>query len=247
MIKPKEIIILGGGFSIQEGIEKGLYEKIKNKCTIGLNFSYRWFDSTFLCIVDGSAYELSLKNSKEKFKNLPLIVTKRSHRIVSNKLSNTLIMNYSSNKYYRDLDENKMIYSNHLVGLFALTIAIHLLNEEGTKIMLLGFDGGSPTGKKDKQGRYLTHYYQGQFEHRGVGKIKYYEAKDRLDKLFGVYKDESSVKIYNVCPTSLVPTFEKIDYDRFFEMIEGTEDYNQEELREYITSKLRPLRWKKKK
>ena len=38
--KPSQLIILGGGTSIKEGIEKGLWDKIKNRFVIGTNYSF---------------------------------------------------------------------------------------------------------------------------------------------------------------------------------------------------------------
>ena len=39
----KQIIIVGGGTSIKEGISKGLWSKLDNKYTFGLNYSYKYF------------------------------------------------------------------------------------------------------------------------------------------------------------------------------------------------------------
>jgi len=48
----KEIIIIGGGPSISEGIELGLKEKIQNKCSLGTNDCNRHFDLTAWCVTD---------------------------------------------------------------------------------------------------------------------------------------------------------------------------------------------------
>jgi hypothetical protein len=45
---PNELIIIGGGASIQEGIALNLKGRIKNKFVIALNFAYRHFDHTLL-------------------------------------------------------------------------------------------------------------------------------------------------------------------------------------------------------
>ena len=43
MKKSNQLIIIGGGASIEEGISKNLWEKIKNKFVIGINYSYHHF------------------------------------------------------------------------------------------------------------------------------------------------------------------------------------------------------------
>ena len=55
-IKPKQLIIIGGGTSIKEGIKKGLWKRLRGKWTIGINYAYRYFDSTMLCFCDSKFY-----------------------------------------------------------------------------------------------------------------------------------------------------------------------------------------------
>ena len=84
----------------------------------------------------------------------------------------------------------------------------------------------------------MTHFYQGQVQHRGIGKTSWYDSKDRALKDFGVYANEHKVKIYNVSPNSKISTFEKIDYDTFFSKLD-TNLYDQNALREWIKYELR--------
>ena len=114
--------------------------------------------------------------------------------------------------------------------------------------------GPGAHGRAYDNGKAITHFYQhdqNSPEHRGIGKINWYEATE-IDKLtkrrmtraeveFGVYKDESKVKIYNVSPDSRIPTFPKINYDQFFSML-NDQEYNQGVLRKEVNDKVLKLK-----
>ncbi len=51
-MKPNQLIILGGGRSILQGIPLGLWDKLQGKFTCSLNFSSQEFLTTYLCFVD---------------------------------------------------------------------------------------------------------------------------------------------------------------------------------------------------
>lgn len=233
-------IIIGGGHSIKEGFSYGLPEILKNKFTIGCNWSFNHFPNcTFYSYVDkGSFFEKAGKNTLEK---LPLIVCKDWG---INHLPNTIPLPTSS-MYHRELyppkpyPQNKGVYCAKLVGLFALTLAIYLL-QEGT-IYLLGYDGGSVlNGQKDQKNKIITHYYQeeGKIKHGGIGRVNWYNHKDRLIREFAPYQHEKRVKIYNVSPNSNIKTFDKIGWEEFREKMGAISESNQEMLREEIKKKL---------
>ncbi len=247
----KQLIIIGGGTSIKEGIFKGLWDKLEGKFTFGLNYSYNFFNaSTAQLWVDKQFYS----QHHQELDQLPLILCKYHSRMECHKCeghrnkescencNNIRIFSKPSNSlvfkcvphYSRDLKDG--IYRSSLVGIFALSIGIYLL-DEGDEIFLLGYDFGNLDNKKDDKGKFLTHFYQEELDHRGIGKISWYSSKNRAKDTFGVYKDENKVKIYNVSLNSKINTFEKIDYDSFFNKLDKI-NYNQEELREYIKNKL---------
>jgi len=245
MEKIKQLIIIGGGTSISEGIEKRLWERIESCFVIGLNYSFRYFKNpTIQCFVDIDFY----KEQKKNLKYLPLIIGK--HHTQMPKLDNTISLNCGT-KYYRDL--NPTIYKSSLCGLFALSLGIYLLDEG--EIFLLGADYGEKRKGKyeehakskefmrknvvyDAKGRALTHFYQDDFVHKGSGKISYYNMKDRAEKDYGVYKEEKKVKIFNVSLISKIPSsiFPKISYDEFFKKLDNN-ICDQDELREEIKKK----------
>lgn len=243
---PKQIVIIGGGSSIKEGLTKDLWKKLENKFIIGLNYSYNYFkDPTIQCYVDRDFY----KDNIEKMSHLPLIIG-NTHKGL--KLDpNTITINTCA-EYKRDL--NPGCYKASLGGLFALSLAIYLL--DGGTIFLLGYDWGGkrkiasdkPLMTKfdiqnayirDKQGRKLTHFYQGEIKHRGIGKTNYFENYKQARKDFKPYKAEKKCKIYNVSPDSQIPSdiFPKINYDEFLKMLD-TETYDQSLIRQRILNKL---------
>lgn len=243
MDKIKQLIIIGGGASIQDGIDRGLWEKLQGKFTIGLNFCYRYFTPTVLSYVDYIFYDIgdynfSQNQQKEhvnKLSTLPLIVGKYHAKL--KKLDNTIMLKTNENVWYRDIRLG--CYSSRLAGLFALSLGIYLLNEG--EIYLVGFDGGSISDKVDNKNRKITHFYN-DIEHRGTGKCDYYNGKSKkgkkfIDRDFEPYLQETKCHIYNVSLKSKITTFPKLNYSGFFYKLDD-KIYNQEELRENIRRKL---------
>ena len=112
-LTPKQCIIIGAGASLKEGIDEGLWDKLKGKFTIGLNYSYNFFDSSILCYVDNPFYKEESK--KEKFQDLPLIIGKEYPQLKM--LPNTITLKTNDNKYYRDVKLG--CYKSNLCGIFA--------------------------------------------------------------------------------------------------------------------------------
>ena len=222
MEKPKQLFIIGGGSSIKQALPQ-LWDKLKNKFVIGVNYSYHHFPNpTFQVWLDKKCYELN----KEAYDKLPLLITKPKPNLPSN-----TIQLKTNTGYHRDV--RKGVYKGSLSGIYTLSLAIYLLDVG--EIFLLGYDFCGMG--KDKKGRAKTHYYE-DIEHRGRGKINYYGTQGRGKKDFDVYKKEKKIKIYNVSLNSKIPTFEKIDYNTFFKKLDKN-TYNQEELRKYIQEKLK--------
>jgi len=258
MGKIKRCVIVGGGNSIQEGIEKGLWKKLENEVTFGVNEAFKFFHPTAITFVDWTFY----KCRWEHMLNYPLVIGKfdpaigfwyrgkGGHKYQKCPKEDTLEMIKGSGKYFGKESIKKGIYSGVLAGLFTTTLAIGLGFDE---IYLLGFDMDQKDGK--------THFYQnmndvGDFigennEHRtGVGfnvsgdfnTGVFNNNDDYIQKFWTPYLEDSDIKIYNVSMSSRIRTFEKIDYDNFFKRIENNEKIDQAQIREEIRNKIKEQR-----
>jgi hypothetical protein len=235
MKKPNEVIILGGGMSIREGISLGLVEQLKNKCVLACNYSFLHFPHTTLVFTDSQFYSPSAKNIKEgkypdlreELKKEPMILCghKNDGLTKENVYPNTRLLNLSSTYHGSQGNEkgfyNGINFPGGLCGLVAMSIAACLLQERGS-IFLLGFDF-STSGP--------THYYT-DIKHRGQGKTKAFENANPK-QLFSPYEKSITLDIYNVSPKSNIPNFLKIDYPTFFKML-SPEIEDQNELRRYF-------------
>ena len=234
----RECIIVGGGLSIQDGLNQGLQPLLANKFTILTNYSYKDFLGTFLVYSDREFYvpdyaknyvdETVIRHPDiyEDLKKLPLIVGINENGIEEFKLNNTILLDKS--------------YRANLTGILALKLAEKLMSE-GT-IYLLGFDWNRRIGLPERDPNYnpksnlQIHYYpKEKINHRGQGLIGYYEGHNP-DKELSKYLKEG-IKIYNVSPKSNINCFEKISYEQMFTLL-SKKTYNQEELRNQIRSVL---------
>lgn len=250
-IKPKNLIIIGGGSSIRKGLSMMLWDRIKGCFTIGLNYNYRHFPhATFYSWVDNDFY----KKERENLAKLPLLIGCQHPEVEKIKLPNTITLPATS-KYDPTLKTG--VFKKALVGLFALSIGCYLMRDiENSAIYCLGFDFGearnynlpfkqrnkqlSPQIIKDEKGKPCTHYYQGEINHRGIGKTSFYSDIKKQKEIFQPYIDKQSVHIYNVSPNSKINQFPKITYEQFFEMLDKS-TYNQEELRQWAKKELKKI------
>ena len=227
----KEIIIIGGGSSINEGLALNLKEKIKDKYVLTLNFAFNHFDSTATIFVDDMFYRGFIlgaincnKEHVEKLKQLPLIIGAKRDYVRF--YSNTIPVGWTCSYFHNNPLKKGFFVGKPLTGVFALHIAAYLLDYKGS-IYCLGFDGGAIEGNN-------THYYS-DIKHRGIGKIDVYrEPSDYYFKEFLVEKD---LAIYNVSPNSRINSFQKITYPQMFERL-TSETYDQNLLRAEIKEKL---------
>jgi len=222
-----QLILIGGGSSIKEALSLGLWEKLKDKFTIGTNYSYKVFSATCQTFVDATFYN----TEKENLDKLPMIIGQTRNIKVRGE---NLISLSCGSEYDRNL--SKGVYSARLCGIYSLSLAIYLLDIG--ELFLLGYDNGAITKDVDNKNRRISHFYQGEIEHRGVGKCNYYDSKNRGERDYGVYKQEQRVRIYNVSLQSNIPIFPKISYNEFFSKLD-TNIYDQNELRNYIKEKLK--------
>jgi len=237
MVCPKEIILIGGGSSIREGLALNLKEKLEGKCGFTLNFSFRHFNSTAEIAIDESFYRgFILGNGITKdqshvdaLKELPFIIAPKLDFVRF--YENTITLPFSDTYHKDPLKRGFYIGEKALCGIFALHIASWIASPD-TSIYLLGFDGGALEGQD-------THYYS-DIKHKGMGLTNIYEVFD-TEKSYKNFISKDIAKIYNVSPYSNLHCFEKIDYSTFFTLL-SEDKYDQTELRQYIREK---LTWKK--
>ena len=208
-----EIIIIGGGKSISEGISLGLKDRIKDKLVLGCNYSFKHFDLTGLLFSDKDFYApMYIKSDKnnpdiyDELGELPFIVGLIKNPDLKDILHPNTIMIENPKKEFRG--------TLVLTGLFALAIAEKL---EPEKIFLLGFDWDRrdpktiPLGKDYSPKSNLdVHYYGKEIKHIGSGYFGIYENHDSNN--YFKFFDNCKSKIYNLSPNSNIQNFSKITY-----------------------------------
>ena len=249
-MKPKQLIIIGEGTSIKEGISKGLWEKLTNRFTISMNFNYRFCDSTILTFVDPEFRNGYTKEEHKRHKwkgtkqelldhikildSLPLLIGQNPEEVLKH-YGNTILFHSSAEYHGRDSIKNDMIFRPNLCGVFSLTLGVCLLDVG--EIFLLGYDaGGVGLFEKDQP---HTHFYQGTgFKHRGMGNTHYYDDNHE-ERDYGVFKNDPKIKIYNVSLDSKIPDhiFPKVSYNEFFGLLDAKK-YPQDVLRASVRNEI---------
>jgi len=261
MNKPTELYIIGGGRSITQGLSLGLPDKLEGKCCLTLNHSMFNYPTTCGVFCDYSHfYEKNFVKSKEPQPELMVgkfheeMTYQKNERLYSQirldlHCGKVILLNPSAHIYDRTLKQG--CYSHLLSGLFALSLAIYLLDVG--KIFLIGFDAGcNPIDDKTKfkmykgnkiaiadNGKVLTHAYS--TFHEGQGKVGiYYNKANDVVKMFEVFRPEQQVKIYNVSQSSRIETFEKISYEQMFGLM-NNERNEQRDYQNWIRESLSTL------
>lgn len=225
----KSVILLGGGYSVLEGIEKGLWDKIKsaNVELWSLNFAFYflleqniipsrqiWVDSYLF-----SKHRNSLEQLHKQH-NVPLFAKEHPQYNLLPITQYKAFKSPSQEEKYKD-----GLFSGQLgfVGIFALSLAC---KEEFDTVYLLGYDFGTPSINDDK-----THWYQDQAEKynissSGIKRPQVYRdrANDSVSSSlvdFCYFDRFKNTKIINVGLRSNITVFERIGYDQFFERLCG--------------------------
>lgn len=220
--------VCGSGNSISEGINKGLWDYLKNEITISCNYNYKFFEATIQTFYDYKFYD----SMKEELDKLPLVIAPATHQLIS-RCTNT-------NVYLLPIDNtNKLIchgkdawykrewYKGHWCANFALSVAISFGFKD---IYLLGCDHCEIDGH--------THFYKElnhpnqktkELMNHGVGKKKIKTKKGTKEvyntssyntlgtlKYWEPFTKIKDVNIYNVSPLSKIHHFEKISYNTLF-------------------------------
>lgn len=219
----KDVVIVGGGSSVKEGIEKGLWEQIKDKEVWSLNFAFMfmpylpkrqlWIDTSFFRNYCNKLQELhshgvSLHTKKNEMYDQAIYKDKITTYEVARNLK-------------EPIKDRLFVGQMGLTGLLALHLAII---EQYDTIYLLGYDYGTP----DLNDR-ITHFYsdkvvENDIKSSGVANTRVYlednnAPKKNMEDL--KFFNDFSNKIYNVSLKSNITYFEKISYEEFFNKIKG--------------------------
>lgn len=220
------VIIIGGGYSVKEEWENGLFDKIKDKGyeIWSLNFAFKTMPylPDRQLFVDRSFFE-GYKDELNDLAEKGVPITCKKHNKYAFIKEIECLDTYKEPEKF-DIESSQIYTGNMgLVGFFALSYSI----QKGFKnIFLLGYDFGSPDITDTK-----THYYQEEqsklnITSRGAGRPSIYRniGTNELKKYikdFEVYKKVKDANIYNVSMRSNIDTFPKITYEKFYEIIRG--------------------------
>lgn len=217
----KEVIILGGGASLEEGINLGLWDKIKEKEVWSINYAFLtmpflpkreiWVDISFF------------RNNIEKLQNLYKQGVECHAKKHQHYATIPEIKTYYTTRDPKEISEKLYIGKMGLAGFFALHLAI---KENFNPIFILGYDFGN-LNITDKK----THYYQDKLNiySTGIGKPELYRNKDNTVKeevkdfdILAIEAQQQNLKIYNVSLISNIFSFEKISWEDFFTKLNET-------------------------
>ena len=257
MLKNKRCLIIGSGASIRKGQwnidakKLPIWWSIRNEFTIGINWSFKYFQPTMLVYSDYHFYN----TEKDNLKKLPLVVASQDSyytRILKKNpdemfhLHDNIYLLKASSQYHGVDSLTKGVYTRKLSGMFALTTAISL---GFTEIYLFGMDCCSTEGR--------THFYEGDKDvgvtidksgkkNCGIGmedgkyKTSIY-SNINMNEIYLPYKKElERIKIFNVSLDSKINVFPKIGYSSFYSKIFHDKlNINQEEARKETIQKFK--------
>lgn len=234
-MKNKRCIIIGSGSSIRNNqwdipIEQlPIWNVLKEEFTIGINWSFKWIDSTIHLYTDNRFYEQEVNT----LKNLPLVFCPqdgyygrefKKHWLEIFHLHDNIYLLPASSKYAGTDAWNFGFYSRRLTGIYALNLAIALGFSE---IYLLGMDCCGD-GKH-------THFYDDAFDAKikdgdkletGVGyntdgtyKTSFYQNCDVNEPYLPFKEELKKIKIFNVSLNSKINVFQKISYEQLFSVL----------------------------
>ena len=225
----KRVILLGGGYSVTEGIAQNLWHKINTEEVWSLNSCFKampWLPTKQL-FVDRDFWRHEADSMEMlHMKGVP-IITRDMGTLLSNRPE---IIKYGVTRVraeFKGLNgiKDNLIFNGNmgLVGIFALHVALCMDFDE---IYLLGYDfGSSHVDNKN------THWYQEQIpqlkiQSFGAARPEVYLHKEQghVNEIrkdiedFEVFSTVGKV-IYNVSPNSHIQYFPKMNYQEFFKRI----------------------------
>lgn len=225
----KEVVIIGGGKSIEDCNNLNLNEIFKNTLVIGCNIACRFFTTTCNIFLDANVYY----KYGNAIKQSPTVGLWRN--LEEFKYPEVYWLPMKST--YSMIDSEGM-YTGNLTGIAAISLATYLLKGQGN-VYLLGYDW--TTNKEER-----THFHNvGDNYFEGYGKIEFYK-NNPPDKELSPFLKESKINFINVNPNSNINTFPKISYVELATRLNHKFDnilYTQELLKTYVKARLEPIRF----
>jgi hypothetical protein len=211
-------VLIGAGYSVREGIDKGLWRALRRQNVWSINYAYQampfipsaevWQDLSFW---------VENQNSLHKLYTQGCCLYAKVYEDYRNLKEMSCYESSPSEFYGRDAIVKGKIFTGGmgLTGVFALSLAVSWGYD---KIYLLGYDFGSASLLDTK-----THFYQKEGINPGASghpSIYMYDDKPRdevrdFDRFLDVMND-GGLEIYNVSPNSNISSFPKMEYDEFF-------------------------------
>jgi len=260
-MKIKQIIIHGGGTSINEIIKLNLWDKLKGSFVIGTNFSFKDFLPTALCCCDFKFYsgkidpvitkneigaEYAIYNTynhkfRKELEHLPLIIapnrtdmqTNITHIGKSVKMKNTIFLPYiNAHTYYKHKDNPDKNLSKK-IGFIDQTGMWAIGVACALKPEEIYLLGIDFCVKNNK-----CHYYN-HTQHRGTlrGSFDWYRRHREsvgTDYYFKPFiNDNPEINFYNVSAISKIKCFPKITPEEFLSKIEKPSE-SQRAFRKFI-------------
>jgi hypothetical protein len=217
----KRAILVGGGSSVNEGRELGLWEKIQGQDIWSVNYAFRTMPylPTRQCWCDITFFRNNMDDMQRLAESGVLMMSK-THDHYNNR---PITQHFTTREEYvgaKNMIEQKKLFigAYGLSGTFALSCAVV---EGYDEIYLLGYDFGT-SNINDKN----THYYQHDkmpYVSCGVGNSDVYMTENGCKKEVRDYEHylQEPCKIFNVSPKSNIQCFPKITYEQFFNQLKG--------------------------
>jgi len=251
MYNRQRCFIIGSGYSLKSGIDRGLFDLLQNEITFGINETVRFCPTTMAMFGDWQCYY----SRQEIFANHPLVIGRHTLELMHPDFHITkqedLILLKSSHTYQTSDGLNKGLYSAKLTGAFTLSLAIELGFRE---IFLLGFDNCAIDG--------FTHWYEEienagtfrdldnntlsgvGFNFKGEYKTSIYNNKQAdIDELWDPFTDIPNTEhsIINVSNESRITSFHKMFMSDLMSSLKTSpQEINQNDERKIIRKTLQP-------
>jgi hypothetical protein len=217
---------VGGGTSVQEGLEMGLWDKIKSTDIITCN-------NAILHIPYAPKYATWLDSTDKdptvikKILETPCIrVTQQHHEECDDSKVIRFNIHHKPELFYNGIEQGALFVGKRMfTGVFALSLAIYIGYK---RIFLLGFDW---SGKGEWWG-------YGTNPSVFLKDVKKKKVQDDVGEHHDVFKGKA--EIWNVSPNSNIPSFPKITYGKFFTMLQGDDYGDKKKAGRDLRSALQP-------